>query len=89
MVYQTLFYCCHLRIPTSKNDYSLFLNKSSMNITIIIVYVDDSLITGWNQAEIAHMKRQHYTKFGIEYLCQLDHFLSLEVSYLLEGIVLS
>ena len=29
----------------SKNDYSLFLNKTSTNITIIAVYVDDILLT--------------------------------------------
>jgi len=32
----------------SKNDYSLFINKSSKNIAIIEVYVDDILLTRLN-----------------------------------------
>ena len=40
----------------SKNDYSLFINKCSTSITIIIVYVDDILIIGSGKVEIDHVK---------------------------------
>ena len=34
----------------SRNDYSLFINKSSTDITIITVCVDDIMITGSSKA---------------------------------------
>ena len=46
----------YLGYQKSKNDYSLFINKSSTNITLIVVYVDDILITGSDQAEVEHVK---------------------------------
>lgn len=73
----------------SKIDYSLFLNKSSTSITIIVVYVDDILITGLDQREFQHVKHHHDSYFGIKDLGKLHYFLGLEVSYLPEGIVLS
>ena len=73
----------------SKNDYSLFLNKSSTHITIIVVYVDDILRTGSNKVEIDHVKHHLDQCFGIKDLGSLHYFLGLEVSYLPEGIVLS
>jgi len=36
----------------SKNDYSLFLNKTSTLITVLAVYVDDILIIGSDYQEI-------------------------------------
>jgi len=73
----------------SKNDYSLFLNKSSTDITIITVYVDDLLITGSKKAEIAHVKHHLDKCFGIKDLGSLHYFLGLEISHLPKGIVLS
>jgi len=50
----------------SRNDYSLFLNKSSTDIVIIAVYVDDILITGSNKQEIDHVKQHLDMCFGIK-----------------------
>ena len=73
----------------SKNDYSLFINKLCTNITLIVVYVDDILITGSNQAEVEHVKQHVHNCFGIKDLGRLHYFLGLEVSYISEGIILS
>ena len=37
-----------LKFQQSKHDYSLFINKTGTYITIMVVYVDDILITGSN-----------------------------------------
>jgi len=73
----------------SKNDYSLFINKSSTDITIAVVYVDDIMLTGSSSAEIAHVKQHFHSLFGIKDLGKLHYFLGLEVSYIPQGIVLS
>jgi len=71
----------------SKSDYSLFLNKTSIQITIIAVYVDDILLTGSNYKKIRHVK-QHLNKKCIKDLGKLHYFLGLEVSHTTESILL-
>lgn len=73
----------------SKNDYSLFTKKSSTNITIIVVYVDDIILIGSNPAEIEHVKQHLNSYFGIKDLGTLHYFLGLEASYIPQGVVLS
>ena len=73
----------------SKNDYFLFLNKSSTKLTIIAVYVDDILITGSDLEEIQHVKECLNTKFEIKDLVQLHYFLGLEVTQTPQGVLLS
>jgi len=71
-----------LRYQQSKNDYSLFINKSSTYITIAAVYVDDIMLTGSSQTEIALIKKHLHSCFGIKDLGRLHYFLGLEVSYI-------
>ena len=73
----------------SKSDYSLFLNKTSTQITVIAVYVDDILITCSNYAEIQHVKQHLDTTFGIKDLGKLHYFLGLEVSHTEKGFFFS
>ncbi|XP_057526361.1 uncharacterized mitochondrial protein AtMg00810-like [Amaranthus tricolor] len=73
----------------SKNDYSVFSKKTSTSITILVVYVDDIIITGDNlfliQSTKAHLKKI----FGIKDLGKLNYFLEFEVTYIDDGLVLS
>jgi len=73
----------------SKNDYSLFINKSSTHITLVAVYEDDIMIIGSDNIEIIHVKDHLKQCFKIKDLSQLHYFLGLEVSYIPEGAVLS
>jgi len=73
----------------SKNDYSLFLNKTSTHITILAVYVDDILLTGSDYIEIQHVKQHLNNIFGIKDLGKLHYFLCLEVSQTAEGFLMS
>ena len=73
----------------SKNDYSLFLNRTSTNITILAVYVDDILLTGSDSKEIQHVKQSLDKQFGIKDLGCLHYFLGLEVQHTPQGVILS
>ena len=79
----------HQGFVQSKNDYSLFIKRSSTTITIAAVYVDDIILTGNNMAVIQSLKSHLHRIFSIKDLGRLSYFLGIEVSYLPDGIVLS
>lgn len=63
----------------SLNDYSLFFKKTGDLISIIVVYVDDILITGDDPIETATMKDFLNSKFQIKDLRELHYFLGMEI----------
>lgn len=73
----------------SKNDYSLFIHKTDIDITIVVVYVDDIIVTGSNTTTILDLKAHLHKVFSIKNLGQLHFFLCIEVCYINQGIVLS
>lgn len=73
----------------SKLDYSPFTHKHSSFITIVVVYVDDIIITGNNPYLISQPKQHSHTTFSIKDLGRLTYFLGLEASYSDNGIVLT
>ena len=58
-------------------------------MAILIVYVDDIVVTGNDVAEIQNLKKHLASSFDIKTLGVLSYFLGIEVAYLASGIVLS
>ena len=79
----------HQGFIQSKNDYSLFINKSEDDMCIAAVYVDDIILTGPNLPLILSLKTHLHTIFSIKDLGPLSYFLGLEVTRLSNGIILS
>lgn len=73
----------------SKNDYSLFIERSGQDITLAAEYVDDILLTSSCQSEIISLKQRLHSAFGIKDLGHLHYFLGFEVGYLPTGISLT
>lgn len=73
----------------SRNDYSLFIKRSSTSITVVAVYVDDIIVTGDNYSEITDLKNHMHHIFSIKDLGILHYFLGIEVGYVTDGIILS
>ena len=73
----------------SKNDYSLFIKKVVDDITVAVVYVDDIIVTGSNEAEILWFKKHLHSVFSIKNLGTLNYFLGIEVCKLQNGIVMT
>ena len=73
----------------SKNDYSLFIKRNQNQIIIVVVYVDEILVTGSDLHEINRLKKHLDTIFTIKDLGILHYFLGIEVNYIPKGIVLT
>ncbi|CAM8966812.1 unnamed protein product [Rhodiola kirilowii] len=73
---------------SSLNDYSLFTLTRGSVFLILLVYVDDVIITGNSEELISEVKMFIHEKFRIKDLGQLKYFLGLEVARSTDGIFL-
>ena len=73
----------------SKADYSLFTYTKGSSFTVLLVYVDDILLTGNDPGCITDLKHLLDTKFGLKDLGSLKYFLGLEVARSDRGISLN
>lgn len=73
----------------SKADYSLFTLYQGSSFTVVLVYVDDIIITGNDPTSITELKRFLKSKFHIKDLGKLKYFLGIEVARSKQGIFLS
>ncbi|KAE8684131.1 PLAC8 family protein [Hibiscus syriacus] len=69
-------------------DSSLFVKANEGKLAIVLVYVDDLIITGDDEEEILQTKENLSVRFQMKELGQLKHFLGLEVDRTHEGIFL-
>ena len=72
----------------SNSDHILFLKKQRGKVTILIIYVDDMIITRDDEEEIKRLQEQLSTEFEMN-LCGLKYFLGIEVARSRRGIFLS
>ena len=64
----------------SEKDHSVFYKKSAAGIILLVVYVDDIVITGNDHAGISDLKTFMHSKFHTKDLGELKYFLGIEVS---------
>lgn len=67
----------------------MFIKKTATDITLVLVYVDDILITGSNTAYIHDLVTVLSSKFIMKDLGPLSYFLGIEVLYHGNSIILS
>jgi hypothetical protein len=73
----------------SHSDHSLFVQEKGSTLTIVLIYVDDIIITGNNDSAIQDIKLFLQKQFHIKDLGKLKYFLGLEVARSKAGIVIS
>ncbi|WVZ14716.1 hypothetical protein V8G54_012282 [Vigna mungo] len=73
----------------SASDHSLFTKHTNSNVTILVIYVDDIVLTGNDLTEITHITHLLDATFKIKDLGNLKFFLGLEVARNKEGISIS
>jgi len=64
---------------TSNADFSLYVKKTDHGIVIIVIYVDDLIITRDSDANIFELKKLLKQKFEMKDLGELRYFFDIEV----------
>lgn len=72
----------------SLNNYSLFPRGSGNELVILVVYVDDIIITGTDLYEISVVTTFFHDQFKIKDLGQLNYFLGIKILYSDGGVLL-
>ena len=73
----------------SYSDSSLFVRRSSAGTLVMLIYVDDLIVTGDNLEEINNLKAALKEKFAIKDLGILKYFLGIEVASSSKGLFLN
>ncbi|CAM8890455.1 unnamed protein product [Rhodiola kirilowii] len=73
----------------SIEDYSLFTLKRTGEFIIILVYIDDVVVTGTCSMIIQEIKAFIHEKFRIKYLGNVKYFLGIEVAISKDGIFIN
>jgi hypothetical protein len=71
---------------TSNANFSLYVKKTDHGIVVIVIYVDDLIITRDSNANIFDLKKLLKQKFEMKDLGKLRYFLSIEVIQSPKGI---
>lgn len=69
-------------------DSSLFIKARAGKLAIVLVYVDDLIITGDDEGEVHQTRENLSVRFQMKELGELKHFLGLEVERTKEGLFL-
>lgn len=73
----------------SKADYSMLIKQTSSTITVILIYVDDIIISRNSDSEIQSLQKLLSTYFNMKDLGCLRYFLGIEVDRSSAGFFLS
>ena len=73
----------------SKSDHSVFYKNSRSGIILLVVYVDDIVITGSDSKGILSLKSFLHNQFHTKDLGMLKYFLGVKVMKSKQGILLS
>ncbi|KAH9658913.1 hypothetical protein KPL70_023664 [Citrus sinensis] len=62
----------------AKSDTSLFFKQNGNDVVILLIYVDDIIVTGSNNIEIEQLVQDLSSTFALKDLGQLNFFLGIE-----------
>ncbi|XP_068329676.1 uncharacterized mitochondrial protein AtMg00810-like [Pyrus communis] len=71
------------------SDSSLFVRTGAVNKLVVLIYVDDLIITGDNPDEICNLKQSFRQRFAIKDLGILKYFLGIEMETSHKGLFLN
>ena len=68
----------------SQYDPSIFLQRTPKDIVVPLVYVDDIVVTGFDQYDISKIRHMLHSSFHMKEFGLLTYFFDLEVYYQIE-----
>ncbi|GLT99976.1 hypothetical protein SLE2022_173770 [Rubroshorea leprosula] len=74
---------------SSSHDTTLFIHMTTRGMVLLLLYVDDMIITGDDNAGVEELKQSLSQKFKMKDLGVLSYFLGLEVTSSDDGYLLS
>jgi hypothetical protein len=78
-----------LGFVSSRSDTSLFISRSTEYLILVLIYVDDIIITCSSHAVIQSLLRELHNDFAVKDLGPLNYFLGIQVMPCNQGIILS
>ena len=78
----------HSGFKVAPSKFSLFVKTNDGRLAIVLVYVDDLIITGDYSEEIQRTRDNLSVRFQMKEFGELKHFLGLEVERTKEGLFL-
>ncbi|KAG8502503.1 hypothetical protein CXB51_000098 [Gossypium anomalum] len=78
-----------LGFRAAKTDLSLFIRAASDSILLLMVYVDDTVLTGSSTSEIDRVVQLLHTKFALKDMEPFNFFLGITIGRSSKGLVLS
>ena len=69
-------------------DSSLFVKENDGKITIVLIYVDDLIITKDDLEEVKWIRETLSVRYEMKELGELKHFLDLEIDHCDKGVFL-
>lgn len=73
----------------STSDHSVFVHQSSAGVIVLIVYVNDIIISSNDSIGIANLKHNLSQKFHTKNLGNFQNFLRIEVAHSFQSLFLS
>ena len=78
-----------LGYTTSLYDFALFLRRTDKGIILLLLYVDNMIITGDDLSGIQELKDFLNQQFKIKDLGHLNYFLGLEITHFTDGLYIT
>ena len=72
-------YLVTIGFQISNADFSLYVKRIDRGIVLVVIYVDDLIVTGDNDVDIDDVKLLLKQKFKMKDLGELHYFLGIEV----------
>ncbi|KAK6161819.1 hypothetical protein DH2020_005200 [Rehmannia glutinosa] len=79
----------NIGFQVSTSDTSLLFSTAQDKLLLILVYVDDILVTGDDSQRVAYVIQQLNQQFSLKHLGEVHYFLGIEAQKLSSGILLN